>query len=337
MGSYLVTGAAGFIGSNIVRGLNRRGITDIIAVDDLSQGDKFLNLVDLEIARYYDKEEFRALIRGPFGSDLNLQAIFHEGACSDTMNHDGRFMLDNNYQYTVELFSWAQNLGVPFLYASSAAVYGKGSIFKEERAYESPLNVYGYSKFLFDAYLRQYCQNHSLTAQVVGFRYFNVYGINEQHKGKMASVVWHHFNQWNQRGYVELFGAYNGYEAGEQKRDFISVEDIVKVNLALLDYPKVTGIFNLGTGKSESFNALARATINAILHQKEKKQKLSLAEMVEQGLIRYTEFPASLKGKYQSFTQADMTKLRKAGYTEDFLSLEEGVSRYVGELLKRGV
>ncbi|QRN40683.1 MAG: ADP-glyceromanno-heptose 6-epimerase [Neisseriaceae bacterium] len=331
---YVVTGAAGLIGSNIISALNKRGIENIIAVDDLTEGNKFLNIVDSNIAYYYDKAEFIQYVCKHRLSDFKILAIFHEGACSDTMNHDGRFMMSNNYQYTVDLFHWAQDKKIPFLYASSAAVYGKGTIFRESREYESPLNVYGYSKFLFDQYLRGYLKNKKLKSQVVGFRYFNVYGLHEQHKGRMASVAFHHFNQFNKKGYVELFGGYDGYENGEQKRDFISVEDVVKVNLYFLNNPNKSGIYNLGTGNSESFNELAKVTVNTI-RQSQNKEKLSLDEMVEQGLIRYIDFPNNLKGKYQSFTQADISQLRQSGYHDDFLSLEEGVSRYMNQLLKQ--
>ena len=325
--TIIVTGAAGFIGSNIVKGLNTRGITDIVAVDNLSNGQKFKNLADCDIAHYLDKHEFIRQVRDHIFPFSDIEAVFHEGACSDTMNHDGRYMMDNNYQYTLDLLDWCQDERIPFLYASSAAVYGKGETFREDREHEEPLNVYGYSKFLFDQVVRRRIAA-GLGAQVAGFRYFNVYGAREQHKGRMASVAFHHFHQYRERGYVELFGSYDGYGSGEQSRDFVSVEDVVNVNLFFLDHPEQSGIFNLGTGRSQSFNELAAATVNAC-RAAEGKEKLGLAELVAQGLIRYTEFPDALKGKYQSFTQADIARLRDAGYAQDFLTVEQGVERYV--------
>nr|WP_315116018.1 ADP-glyceromanno-heptose 6-epimerase [uncultured Neisseria sp.] len=330
--TIIVTGAAGFIGSNIVKALNQRGITDIVAVDNLSKGEKFKNLAECEIAHYLDKHEFIRQVRGHLLPYDDIEAVFHQGACSDTMNHDGLYMMDNNYQYTLDLLDWCQDERIPFLYASSAAVYGKGEIFREERELEKPLNVYGYSKFLFDQVLRRRMKE-GLTAQVVGFRYFNVYGQQEQHKGRMASVAFHHFHQYREHGYVNLFGANDGYGNGEQTRDFVSVEDVAKVNLYFFDHPELSGIFNLGTGRSQQFNELAAATVNAC-RAAEGKPEMSLKELVEEELIRYIPFPDALKGKYQSFTQADITKLREAGYTEEFLDVKQGVSRYVKWMLE---
>jgi ADP-L-glycero-D-manno-heptose-6-epimerase len=211
-------------------------------------------------------------------------------------------------------------------------VYGKGEIFREERELEKPLNVYGYSKFLFDQVLRRRMKE-GLTAQVVGFRYFNVYGQHEQHKGRMASVAFHHFNQYRENGYVNLFGANDGYGNGEQTRDFVSVEDVAKVNLYFFDHPNLSSIYNLGTGRSQQFNELAAATVNAC-RAAEGKPEMSLKELVEEELIRYIPFPDALKGKYQSFTQADITKLREAGYKEEFLDVKAGVDRYVKWMLE---
>jgi ADP-glyceromanno-heptose 6-epimerase len=330
--TIIVTGAAGFIGSNIVKALNERGISDIVAVDNLTNGNKFKNLADCEIAHYLDKQEFIHQIRTHQFPYDNIRAVFHEGACSDTMNHDGKYMMENNYQYTLDLLDWCQDECIPFLYASSAAVYGKGDVFREERELEQPLNVYGYSKFLFDQVLRQRMKQ-DLTAQVVGFRYFNVYGMREQHKARMASVAYHHFNQYREQGFVNLFGQYEQYGNGEHSRDFVSVEDVVKVNLYFFDHPEKSGIYNLGTGRSQPFNDLAAATVNAC-RAAEGKPKLTLNELVEQGLIRYIDFPDALKGKYQSFTQADITQLRAAGYADEFLTVEQGVERYVAWMLK---
>ncbi len=329
--TIIVTGAAGFIGSNIIKALNVRGITDIVAVDNLSRSEKFKNLAECEISHYLDKHEFIRQVRGHTFPCDEIQAVFHDGACSDTMNHDGLYMMDNNYQYSVDVLDWCQDERIPFIYASSAAVYGKGEIFREERELEKPLNIYGYSKFLFDQVVRRYMQA-GLTAQVVGFRYFNVYGQHEQHKERMASVAFHHFHQYREHGYVNLFGSNDGYDNGEQSRDFVSVEDVVKVNLFFLDNPKLNGIFNLGTGRSQPFNDLAAATVNAC-RVAEGESALSLQELVAQNLIRYTAFPDALKGKYQSFTQADISRLREAGYDEDFLNVDEGVSRYVHWML----
>ena len=330
--TIIVTGAAGFIGSNIVKALNRRGETDIIAVDNLTNGHKFRNLADCDIAHYLDKHEFIRQVREHLVPH-DIRAVFHQGACSNTMEHNGQYMMENNYQYSLDLLDWCQDERIPFLYASSAAVYGKGTAFREERALEKPLNVYGYSKFLFDQVVRRRIAQ-GLTAQVVGFRYFNVYGMREQHKGRMASVAYHHFNQYRSQGYVNLFGAYENYGNGEHSRDFVSVEDVAKVNLYFFDNFEKSGIFNLGTGRSQPFNDLAAATVNAC-RVAEGKPKLSLAELVEQQLIRYIPFPEDLAGKYQSFTQADTEKLRAAGYADDFYTVEQGVERYVAWLLEQ--
>lgn len=327
----VVTGAAGFIGSNIVKALSERGEHDVLAVDDLKQGDKFLNLVDADVADYLDHEEFlREVSDGSF--DGALAAIVHQGACSDTTEPDGRYMMQNNYRYSRELFEFCVDEEIPYVYASSAAVYGAGTDFREDRACESPLNVYGYSKFLFDEYVRRNWSNRS--SQVVGLRYFNVYGPREQHKGRMASVAFHFFNQYRANGKVRLFEGSGGYGNGEQRRDFVSVEDVVKVNLFFLDNPEQSGIFNVGTGSAQSFNDVAVATVNACrAHANEAP--LALSDMQVQGLIEYIPFPGDLKGKYQSYTQADIGALRAAGYRSPFLTVEQGVARYIEALAAR--
>jgi ADP-L-glycero-D-manno-heptose 6-epimerase len=325
----IVTGAAGFIGANIVKALNERGITDIIAVDNLSRADKFHNLVDCQIADYLDKEEFiQRLIAGDFDGDV--EAILHEGACSDTMATDGRYVMENNYRYSLALLDWCLDQEVQLLYASSAAVYGGSSVFREERQHEAPLNVYGYSKFLFDQIVRRRRDEHggSFDSQVVGFRYFNVYGPREQHKGRMASVAFHHFNQLRDKGEVSLFEGSHGYSAGEQRRDFVYVGDVVKTNLWFLDHPEKSGIFNLGTGRAQSFNDVAVATVNASAALRGQPAR-SLAELQHAGTLQYIPFPDALKGKYQAFTQADLTQLRAAGYDQPFATVEEGVQQYV--------
>ena len=327
---YIVTGAAGFIGSNLVKALNQRGENNIIAVDHLKNADKFKNLVDCEIADYLDKEDFLSKLQEGYFDGL-VSAVFHQGACSDTMETDGIYMMENNYQYTLELLNYCQNEDIPFLYASSASVYGGGGVFKESREYESPLNVYAYSKFLFDQIVRRRWQKRG--AQIVGLRYFNVYGPREQHKGRMASVAFHFFNQYRAEGKVKLFEGCDGYENGGQLRDFVSIEDVVKVNMYFLDHPHQSGIFNLGTGQAQSFNDVAVATVNT-LRKADGKPELSLPELHQQGIISYIPFPDALRGKYQSYTQADIGALRNTGYSEQFLTVEQGVEKYVEHMLK---
>ena len=329
---HVVTGAAGFIGSNLVRALNDRGVTEIIAVDDLAQGDKFANLVDCEIADYLDKDAFLELLEeGGFNGAID--ALLHQGACSDTTERDGRFMMRNNYDYSKTLLDYCTAEEVPYVYASSAAIYGARTGFRENPDSEAPLNVYGYSKHLFDQLVRRRAGDR--TAQVVGLRYFNVYGPREQHKGRMASVASHFFNQYRASGSVKLFEGSGGYGNGEQRRDFISVEDVVKVNLYFLDHPELSGIYNVGTGAAQSFNDVAAATVNAC-RRAAGEPELTLALMQAQGAIRYIPFPQDLEGKYQSYTQADMTALRAAGYAGGFLPVEEGVRRYCEQMLQDG-
>lgn len=330
---YVVTGAAGFIGSNLVKALNERGETNIIAVDNFKKADKFKNLVDCEIADYLGKEEFiEKLNDGSFDGILN--GVLHQGACSDTMESDGRYMMENNYRYSLDVMNHCQNEEIPFLYASSASVYGMGPMFKESREHESPLNVYAYSKFLFDQVMRRRWSNR--TSQIVGLRYFNVYGQREQHKGRMASVAYHFFNQYRAEGYVKLFEGCDGYANGSQLRDFVSIEDVVKVNMFFLEHPNKSGIFNLGTGKAQSFNDVAVAAINT-LRAANGEAALSQEQMLTQQLLRYIPFPEQLKGKYQSYTQADVQALREIGYSDQFLTVEQGTERYVSHLLRTAV
>ena len=320
--TYIVTGAAGFVGANVVKALNARGITQIIAVDDLTQGDRFANLVDCVIEDYLDKDEFLAALgKGAFNGAVT--AVLHQGACSDTTESNGRYMMQNNYRYSRTLLDFCAAQKAPFIYASSAAVYGGSTDFRESPECEKPLNVYGYSKYLFDQHVRR----HRHGAQVVGLRYFNVYGPREQHKGRMASVAYHFFHQYQKAGKVRLFEGSGGYGNGEQRRDFVSVEDVVKVNLYFLDNHLKTGIYNCGTGAAQSFNDVAVAAINACRKARGEGQ-LALGAMQAEGLIEYIPFPQDLKGKYQSYTQADLSGLRAAGYTDNFLSVEQGVTRY---------
>jgi ADP-L-glycero-D-manno-heptose 6-epimerase len=324
----VVTGAAGFIGSRLVAALNRAGIAEILAVDDLQSGAKARNLFAAEIEDYLDKRDFLAQLESG-RLDGSIDAILHLGACSNTMETDGRYMMENNYAYSKAVFDWCQDEEVPLIYASSAAVYGAGAEFAEERANEAPLNVYAYSKFLFDQYVRK--RFESRTAQVAGLRYFNVYGPNESHKREfgMISVALRAFEQFRDEGRVRLFVGSGGYGDGEQQRDFVHVDDAVAVKLWLLENRDVSGIFNCGTGRAQTFNEVAAAVINTV-----NGSDASVEELVQRGLIEYIPFPPQLVGKYQSYTQADLGRLREAGYDGAFRGVDAGVAEYVRELLK---
>ncbi len=307
----IVTGGAGFIGSNLVEALNDRGHHDILVVDDLSDGTKFVNLVDCTLSDYQDKDEFICRIEAGEEFASPITAVFHQGACSTTTEWDGKFMMNNNYQYSKSLLHYCLQRKIPFLYASSAAVYGMGPEFRESPEFEKPLNVYGYSKLLFDQYVRRLLPR--ARSQIAGFRYFNVYGPREQHKGSMASVAFHHNNQIRETGRVKLFEGCDGYDNGEQRRDFIYVGDVTAVNLWFLEHPKKSGIFNLGTGHSQTFNEIARAVI----------------DFHGNGEIEYIPFPDHLRGHYQSFTEADISALRSAGYETPFKTVQQGVTEYL--------
>jgi ADP-L-glycero-D-manno-heptose 6-epimerase len=331
-GYTILTGGAGFIGSNILRGLNAQGITNVIVVDNLEKADKFRNLIGCEFVDYLDKRDFLVRLEGG-DFDGVTDAMIHQGACSDTLATDGRYVMENNYRYSLSVLDFCLDEEVQLLYASSAAVYGGSAIFRESPEYEQPLNVYGYSKYLFDQAVRRRLPDAG--SQVAGFRYFNVYGINEDHKARMASVAWHFFNQYRATGRVRLVEGSGGYGNGEQQRDFVSVEDVVKVVLEFLEHPERSGILNLGTGRAQTFNEVAEATINAVRRDR-GEGPLDLAGLKAQGLIEYISFPEALKGKYQHFTQADTNALRDSGYTAPMLAVAEGVARYVGALLHRG-
>lgn len=325
----VVTGAAGMVGSNLVHGLNAMGIDDVIAVDDLTEGAKFRNLLGAKVSDYFDRSEFYD--RFALGELGHIDAIFHEGACSDTMERDGRYMLENNYRRSKDLLDLCQSQGTRLLYASSAAVYGDSPVFREAAEHERPLNVYGYSKLLFDNIVRRALP--TVRSQVVGLRYFNVFGPREQHKGRMASVAFHHFEQLRERGKVELFGEYGGYGPGQQVRDFVYVDDVVAVNLWFLRHPQRIGIVNVGTGRAQPFNDVAHATINA-WRARRGETPLTLEQQVSQGLIEYVPFPEALVGKYQCRTQADMTSLRASGCDVEFVDVATGVGRYADWLTR---
>lgn len=307
----IVTGGAGFIGSNLCLGLNQRGYDDILVVDNLSNGAKYKNLLDCQIRDYLDKESFLTKLQQGFFPAEKIDAIFHQGACSSTTEWNGRYMMENNYEYSKILFHYCQQHKIPFIYASSAAVYGADANFKESLEFEGPLNVYGYSKFQFDQYVRQY--QSRLRSQVVGLRYFNVYGPRESHKGSMASVAFHLNTQIKNSDKIRLFAGCDGYGNGEQRRDFVYVDDVVSINLWFLQNPQVSGIYNVGTGRSQTFNNVA----NAVLAYHKK------------GEIEYIPFPEHLKGCYQSFTEANLEQLRAAGCDHQFKSVEEGVRLYM--------
>ena len=308
--SIIVTGGAGMIGSNIIKGLNDGGKNDIIVVDNLKDGKKFWNLTELNISDYFDKIDFLDKVRNKKEFE-NVEAVFHKGACSVTTEWDGQYMMENNYGYSKMLLHYCLERKIPFFYASSAAIYGDGSVFIEESKNENPINIYGYSKYLFDQYVRQ--NKTSFESQVVGFRYFNVYGPREQHKGSMASVAFHLNGQIDRGENPKLFQGSGGYENGEQRRDFIYVGDVVKINLWMMRHSDVSGIFNIGTGKSQTFNEVAESVI----------------KYQGSGKIEYIPFPDHLKGSYQSFTEADLTKLRATGYDESFKTVQEGVDEYM--------
>jgi len=325
----VVTGGAGFIGSNLISGLNKNGFENIILVDDLTRTDKIKNISDLRVNDYLDKHEFlSALDRNQLGT---VSSIFHLGACSDTMVSDGRYVMENNFTYSKQIYEYCQEHLTQYIYASSASVYGANTVFAEHPENERPLNAYAYSKFLFDRYVRS--RDADKKSQVVGLRYFNVYGYREQHKPKMASVAFHFYNQYRKFGKVKLFEGSDGYANGEQRRDFVFVDDIVSANLYFMNNPDKNGIFNIGTGQCRPFNAVAEAVVNT-LAERDGKGSRTLEEIVSAGEIEYIPMPEILHGKYQSFTEANLSQLRSVGYTNAFASVEEGTRLYVQWLLK---
>lgn len=314
---HIVTGGAGFIGSNLVRALADRGQSDIVVVDDLEDGHKFANIADLPIADYLDKDDFVHRLATDRAFSAGIDSLFHQGACSETTEWNGRYMMENNYEYSKRLLHHCLEHETPFIYASTAAVYGGSKSFVEDPLFENPLNVYGYSKLQFDRYVRRVAPKPD--SQVVGLRYFNVYGPREQHKGSMASVAFHFNNQVREDGEARLFTGSDGYGDGEQLRDFVYVDDVCDVNLWFFEHPDVSGIFNTGTGRAQSFNDVANAVI----------------KWHEKGRIRYIPFPDHLQGAYQSYTEADLTELRAAGCDVEFRPVETGVKDYLDQLCDR--
>jgi ADP-L-glycero-D-manno-heptose 6-epimerase len=315
----IITGGAGFIGSNLARALNARGERNIILVDHLANGHKMHNIADLDIADYMDKTEFIEKIAEPAFLS-GVRAVFHQGACSATTEWNGEYVMKNNYDYSKRLLHWCIGQNSAFIYASSASVYGTGRQgFQVDRRCEHPINMYAYSKFQFDQYVRSVLPQTA--APLVGFRYFNVYGPGEQHKGAMSSTAFHFNQQIIEQKKARLFEGCDGLANGEQRRDFVYVDDVVDVNLWFLDHPAQRGIYNIGTGKAETFNTVAEAVIG----------------WHNEGCIEYIPFPEHLKGAYQSYTQADISGLRLAGYTREFLNVTQGVTRYLDWLNSRAI
>jgi ADP-L-glycero-D-manno-heptose 6-epimerase len=318
----IVTGGAGFIGSNLVHELNAHGIDNILVVDNFANTKKFQNLHGARYVDYMDKREFRRAIgENVLGAD-KIEAILHQGACSNTLEDDGLYMMDNNFQYSKEVLAFAIRQSAPLVYASSAAVYGLSDPghFTPAIENERPLNIYGYSKLVFDHYVRNQIALDQVPVNVVGLRYFNAYGPREQHKGRMASVIHHFTKQMKDSGKVRLFGGTGGYGDGEQRRDFVYVRDLARMNMFFaqigLYAPKAgeaaksyRGVVNAGTGFSRTYNDVAKAL------------------MAVHGAvpIEYIPFPADLEGRYQHFTEADLTGLHALGYDLQPTPLEEGI------------
>lgn len=323
----IVTGGAGFIGSAIIWRLNQLGEDNILVVDNLGTDEKWKNLVPLKFHDYIEKDDFLDIV---IAGDLNrlrsdnkkISAIVHMGACSSTMERDATYLIENNFEYTKQLAIVALNEGSRFIYASSAATYGDGSNGfvddKEKIDRLRPLNMYGYSKQLFD----QWAMRHDMLGMIVGVKYFNIFGPNEYHKGEMRSVVLKAFEQIESSGKMQLFKSYKkGYKNGEQVRDFLYVKDAVEMTLFFLENKKVGGLFNIGSGTANSWNKLAAAIFNAL----GKSPK-----------VEYIDMPDAIREKYQYYTCADISKIRKAGYKKRITGLEDAVSDYVENYLVEG-
>lgn len=304
----IVTGGAGFIGSNIIKYLNDIGYNNILVVDNLKNGTKYINIVDLKIIDYIDKKDFISMIINEKNLG-HIDAVFHEGACSSTTEWDGKYMMQNNYQYSKNFLHYCLKRTIPFLYASSAAIYGYPvKKFIEHSNYEKPINIYSYSKFLFDQYVRTILPHTN--SQICGLRYFNVYGPREEHKNQMASIIFHLNNQIHTNKYLKLFIGSKNF-----KRDFIYIDDVVAINMWCWKN-NISGIFNCGTGQAESFKTIA----------------LIILDFYRQGQIKYIPFPDKLKKHYQYYTKANLNHLYSTGYNKPFKNINEGIIKYLNWL-----
>ena len=308
----IVTGGAGFIGSNLIKNLNKKGFKKIIIVEDLTNGNKFRNLLDLEFEDIWDFENLITKIK----KIKKIDVIFHQGAISTTTEWNGKKMLHHNYDFSKQILEIAINFNSQFIYASSASVYGVGNKFEEDKNNEKPINVYGYSKLLFDNYVRKLTQKKFTKNQIIGLRYFNVYGPGEEYKNDMSSVIFKLNAQIKDLGYLKLFKGYHGYKDGQQERDFVYIDDIININLWFMENKKISGIFNVGTGKTCTFNNVANEIIKSYNLKKNKS-------------IKYIDMPSNLINSYQSFTKADITKLVKAGYKKKFIPINVGIEKYL--------
>ncbi|MFH1884545.1 MAG: ADP-glyceromanno-heptose 6-epimerase [Planctomycetota bacterium] len=316
----IVTGGAGFIGSALIAALNKRQITDILVVDELGTDRKWKNLRNLSFADYVEKDDFLEMVIED-KLDSSIDAVFHLGACSDTTETNASYLIKNNYEYSKLLAQWATADNIRFIYASSAATYGDGSagFSDDQEKIENlkPLNMYGYSKHLFDLWARR----AGLLKNIAGLKYFNVFGPNEYHKADMRSFCIKAFEQITSTGKVRLFKSYKSeYADGEQKRDFIYVKDAVDMTLFFYDNPQLSGLFNIGTGKARTWNDLVKAVF---------------AAMGKEPNIEYIEMPESIRNQYQYYTCADITNLRKAGYNKETTPLEDAIKDYVQNYLQK--
>ena len=310
----ILTGGSGFIGSNILKRLNQDGYDDILIVDNLKNSDKYRNLVDTRFRDLISKDDFYSQMAAGKWDHEAIEAVLHQGACTDTMEYDGIYMMRTNYEASKALLHLCLEREIKLVYASTAAVYGHTANAVEVPEAEAPLNIYGFSKLAFDNYVRRVAT--SKVSTVVGLRYFNVYGHGEQHKGRMSSMVYQFAKQIQDTGVARLFGAYGSYGDGESTRDFVSVTDLVNINMYFLHRDPVTAIVNAGSGVSSTWNQMAQAVIEAL----------------GMGTIEYIPFPDSLKAKYQFNTKADLTNLHALGYSKESTPLSTGVYDYISTL-----